>query len=855
MPKFYLYVLSPLVLLGLLSAVAWGQTYEERLEWSNSHDRRTSGGVYRDSIELNFFGKGERFAWYLVKTGAESRELVLVDTEIGSRESAVDPTTFSERLTAASGKECLPSDFGISAIEFSADASTMLFRFNGKRWKWTRETETLEELDVDADQENGVVGLQPLDYVPRSAGGDSTTMEIVNNTDKTLSVFWMDTQGGRVPYGKINPGDTFSQNTYVSHAWLLLDETGNAVAAFQAGDGENKAYVNPDTPVPNLERPRNRANRRRWGNEPRRDFSQSPDGIWSVRLSEDNVVLTQQDSERQWVLTEDGTENNGFSGRVYWSPNSKHFVVMKTERAEQRRVTMIDSAPDDQLQPKELEISYTKPGDQLDHSRPYLFHVPEIDADDSAKPIALGINDALFPNPYDINRFSWREDSSEFTFVYNQRGHQVLRVIAVDAETGEARAMVDETSDTFVCYSQKFFYQMLEDTNEILWMTERDGWNHIVLIDAESGEIKNSVTSGEWVVREVERVDSDARKLWLKISGYHSNQDPYYQHLARVDFDGSNFEVLTDGDGDHDWKFSPEENWLIDRYSRVDMAPVTTLRNLETGDLVCELERADSSELQQTGWILPERFVAKGRDGQTDIHGIIVRPTNFDPTKKYPVLEAIYAGPHSSFTPKSFGRQRGLYEMADMGFIVVKLDGMGTSNRSKKFHDVCWKNLGDSGFPDRILWMKAAAEVHPELDISRVGIWGGSAGGQSALRALLAFGDFYDAAAADCGCHDNRMDKIWWNEQWMGWPIGDHYEQQSNVTQAHRLTGKLLLTVGELDTNVDPASTMQVVDALIKADKDFEMIVFPGAGHGIGSGRYGTRRMKDFFVRSLGGPE
>jgi dipeptidyl aminopeptidase/acylaminoacyl peptidase len=192
--------------------------------------------------------------------------------------------------------------------------------------------------------------------------------------------------------------------------------------------------------------------------------------------------------------------------------------------------------------------------------------------------------------------------------------------------------------------------------------------------------------------------------------------------------------------------------------------------------------------------------------------------------------------------------------MANEGFIVVKLDGMGTSDRSKAFHDVCWQNLGDSGFPDRILWIKAAAADRPEMDIDRVGIWGGSAGGQSALRALLAFGEFYDAAAADCGCHDNRMDKIWWNEQWMGYPIGPHYEQQSNVTHANLLQGKLLLTIGELDTNVDPASTMQVVDALIKADKDFELIVFPGAGHGIGSGKYGTRRMKDFFVRSLGPP-
>jgi dipeptidyl aminopeptidase/acylaminoacyl peptidase len=193
--------------------------------------------------------------------------------------------------------------------------------------------------------------------------------------------------------------------------------------------------------------------------------------------------------------------------------------------------------------------------------------------------------------------------------------------------------------------------------------------------------------------------------------------------------------------------------------------------------------------------------------------------------------------------------------MADLGFIVVKLDGMGTSQRSKAFHDVCWQNLGDSGFPDRILWIQAAARKYAEMDLGRIGIWGGSAGGQSALRALLAHGDFYHAAAADCGCHDNRMDKIWWNEQWMGYPIGPHYEEQSNVTQAHRLQGKLLLTVGELDTNVDPASTMQVANALIAAGKPFELIVFPGAGHGAGSSPYGVRRMMEFFVKSLGDPK
>jgi dipeptidyl aminopeptidase/acylaminoacyl peptidase len=243
--------------------------------------------------------------------------------------------------------------------------------------------------------------------------------------------------------------------------------------------------------------------------------------------------------------------------------------------------------------------------------------------------------------------------------------------------------------------------------------------------------------------------------------------------------------------------------------------------------------------------------VAKGRDGQTDIYGVIYRPSNFDPEKKYPVIEAIYAGPQGSFVPKDFRPFYRPQQMAELGFILVQIDGMGTSNRSKAFQDVCWKNLGDSGFPDRILWIKAAAQKYPCMDITRVGIYGGSAGGQSALRALLAHGDFYFVAAADCGCHDNRIDKIWWNELWMGYPIGPHYAEQSNVTNAHKLTGKLLLTVGELDRNVDPVSTMQVVNALIKAGKDFDLLVVPGANHGIGESPYAARRRKDFFVRHL----
>ncbi|HZD05440.1 MAG TPA: S9 family peptidase, partial [Longimicrobiales bacterium] len=267
-----------------------------------------------------------------------------------------------------------------------------------------------------------------------------------------------------------------------------------------------------------------------------------------------------------------------------------------------------------------------------------------------------------------------------------------------------------------------------------------------------------------------------------------------------------------------------------------------------------ELEQPDASELLATGWRYPEVFTAKGRDGETDIWGIIVRPMNLDPDRKYPVIESIYAGPQGSFVPKDFSTQAGFQSLAELGFIVVQIDGMGTNNRSKAFHDVAWKDLGDAGFPDRILWHRAVAERYPYYDISRVGIYGTSAGGQNALGGLLFHPDFYDAGVAAAGSHDNRMDKIWWNEQWMGWPLGPWYSASSNVDNAWRLQGHLLLIVGELDTNVDPSTTLQVVDRLIEAGKYFDFLMIPGAGHTSG-GAYGADKRNDFFVRYLLGVE
>ena len=574
---------------------------------------------------------------------------------------------------------------------------------------------------------------------------------------------------------------------------------------------------------------------------------ESPDGKWVAFTRDHDVWLRDTKTGEETRLSTNGSEADAYGRGVYWSPDSTKLIAVRTRAGGDRRVTLVESSPRDQLQPKTLDYFYLKPGDPIPLPKPHLFDVG------SGKEIP--VPDDLFPNPWDTRYEHWSPDAERFYFAYNQRGHTVMRVLAIDAGTGAVTPVVNEECKTFFDYADKMYLRYLDGTNEMLWMSERDGWNHLYLIDLTDGKAKN-ITKGEWVVRGVDRVDDDNRVIWFRAMGLYPDQDPYHVHYCRINFDGTGLVRLTAGDGTHNIDYSPDRRFYIDTYSRVDLPPVNELRRTADGKKVCDLEKADAAALLKTGWRYPERFVAKGRDDATDIYGYVVRPSNFDPAETYPVIEAIYAGPHGQHVRKSFTPAPAEQRMAELGFIVVKIDGMGTNWRSKAFHDVCWKNLGDFGFPDRTKWIRAAAAKHPEMDLSKgVGIYGGSAGGQSAMRGMTEYPAFYTVGVADCGCHDNRMDKIWWNELWMSWPVGPHYAAQSNVTNARKLEGKLLLMVGELDRNVDPASTMQVVDALIKADKDFDMLVVPGAGHGAAGSRYGTRRQMDYFVRNLLGVE
>jgi dipeptidyl aminopeptidase/acylaminoacyl peptidase len=527
----------------------------------------------------------------------------------------------------------------------------------------------------------------------------------------------------------------------------------------------------------------------------------SPDGKWVAFIKDSNVFLRPTDGGDSIQLSKTGVEGNAF-GMLSWSADSKALVGFRIEPAEAKDVYRVDSSPMGGGRAKLVTQSYPLPGDKFTAYEPWVFDIAKQSA------VKLETDRIDFGRP----RLRWNKDGRHFTYEKVDRGHQRYRLVEVDSHTGKLRNLIDEKTDTFIWTQHYENVNMptvtwLEKSSELIYVSEKDGWRHLYLLDAASGEQKHEITKGNYVVRGIDRIDEDKRQIWFRACGKNADQDPYFIHHYRVNFDGSDLVALTDANGTHSVQFSPKRKYLVDSYSRVDLPPVHELRRCTDGTLVCKLEEVDVADQKASGWEPPEVFVAKGRDGTTDIWGIIARPRNFDAKKTYPVIESIYAGPQGSFVPKSFAPGRRFSNLTDLGFIVVQIDGMGTANRSKKFHDVCWKNLKDAGFLDRILWHKEVAKKYPYYDISRVGIYGGSAGGQNSTAGVLFHPDFYKVAVSGCGCHDNRMDKASWNEQWMGYPVGPQYSACSNIDNAYRLKGKLLLIVGELDNNVPPEST------------------------------------------------
>ncbi len=595
--------------------------------------------------------------------------------------------------------------------------------------------------------------------------------------------------------------------------------------------------------------------------EPERDRSRRPQKHWMVTDPENeggpvkspdesqeafirnyNVVVKDLATGHERVLTQDGGLGFYYSCYLRWSPDGKKIAVNKLRRAEKRFVSFVESSPKDQLQPKLHTMEYCKPGDEVDYREPRIINL------ETGKVWVPSTE--LFPHQYTLGRLTWMENSRSVLFDYNERGHKVYRVLEMSAETGLVRTVIEETSEKFVTYNRQFRH-LMKGQQEMIWMSERDNHNHLYLYDVEKAKVIRQITKGEWYVRRVLHVDEEAGCIYFTANGMQKGEDPYLIRYYRIGLDGKNLVCLTPEKGNHTAQFSRDRKFLVDTYSLADVPPVTVLRDGFTGEILMEVEKADISALQQAGWQAPEVFHAPGRDGKTEMWGIIQRPSHFDPSKSYPVIEYIYAGPGDAYVPKSFVSYNWTTTaLAEIGFIVVQLDAMGTSYRSKAFEEVCYKNLKDAGLPDRIEWIKAACKKYPYMDADRVGIYGCSAGGQESMTAVLDYPEFYKAAYSACGCHDNRMDKIWWNEQWMGYPVDSAYVESSNVENAHKLSRPLMLVVGEMDDNVDPASTMQVVNALIKANKNFDLLVLPGERHTMG-GAYGEHKRYDFFVRHL----
>ncbi len=566
----------------------------------------------------------------------------------------------------------------------------------------------------------------------------------------------------------------------------------------------------------------------------------SPDSAMVAFVKDRNVWVSRADGSEACQLSFDGTEGFAYV-EIKWSPDGKKLAALRKQEFPERQIILRESRPEDQIQPRYRYLDYAKPGDRLPQSVPALFDV--------ASRKAIPLNRAIPMDQYFLFLGRWSPDSRFFTYEYNQRGHQLYELAAVDAASGRVSTLAKEETDTFVYYYDLWRY-FFKDGKHCLWISERDDWRHLYLIDTHTLEMRQ-LTKGAWNVREIHHVDEKGGFILANANGLASDrgEDPYNKHVIRIDIKTGKVTDLTPENANHAVSFNKEFTTFVDSYSRPDLPATTILRDAKNGKVLTVIQKQDIAKVLDEGFTMPEVFKAKGRDGVTDIWGTIYRPFHFDPAKQYPVVEYIYAGPHDSHVDKNFmAYPPRFYRLLELGFIVVTIDGMGTDNRSKSFQDVAWRDLKDAGFPDRIRWIQDAAKKYPYMNLDKVGIYGYSAGGQNAMAALLFHPEFYKVGVALCGCHDNRMDKIWWNEQWMGYPIGPWYGESSNVDNAWRLEGKLLLINGEMDDNVDPASTLQVVAELIKNKKDFEQLYIPGYSHNLGAD-WITRRIYEFFYR------
>ena len=600
----------------------------------------------------------------------------------------------------------------------------------------------------------------------------------------------------------------------------------------------------------------------------------SPDGKWTVFIRNDNLWVRDVATGEERELTTDGAKDYGYatdnagwtrSGRpvVAWSPDS---TKIATFRQDQRRVGEMYLVETKVGHPALQAWKYPLPGDEVvSMIERVVIHV------DGSRVVRLEMapdqhrstfSDDIKARGGVLGDIEWSPDGKRLVFVSTSRDHKRAIVREADPDTGRVRDVFEETAATyFESGSDPGNWRFLAASNEIIWYSERDNWAHFYLYDLETGRLKNRITSGEWPVLRLLRVDEKTRRITFLAGGREEGRDPYFRHLYSVGLDGGGIRLLTPEDADHDVALSPSGLFFIDNYSRVDVPQVSVLRDAG-GRLVLTLEKADISGLLAAGWKPPVPITVKARDGRTDLYGLMFRPTDFDPAKKYPIINNIYPGPQTgSVRSRSFLPAHGdAQALAELGFVVVQIDGTGTPGRSKAFHDASYGDMGDNTLPDQVAGMKELARRHPWIDIDRAGIYGHSGGGYATCAAMFRFPDFFKVGVSQAGNHDNRGYEDDWGEKWQGLLVAgaegtSNYDDQANQTHAVNLEGKLLLAHGTMDGNVPPYLTLLVVDELIKANKDFDLILFPNRSHGFGNEPYMVRRRWDYFVRHLLGAE
>jgi dipeptidyl aminopeptidase/acylaminoacyl peptidase len=599
----------------------------------------------------------------------------------------------------------------------------------------------------------------------------------------------------------------------------------------------------------------------------------SPDGKRAVFIRDWNLWMRDVATGRETQLTKDGvkdfgyaTDNAGWASSdrpiLVWSPDSKKIATYQQDQRNVGEMYLVNT----QVGHPELRVQkYPLPGDSVIP----MIHRVIIDVSAEAPkmvriqlpadPHRSTLCDNIACRGGEWSDVEWYPDGSHLAFVSTSRDHkhEVLRV--ADATSGAVRQVLEETVATqFESGNGRVNWHVLPASNEVIWFSERDNWGQLYLYDLNTGKLKQQITTGEGNVTQLLRVDEKTRTLYFQGVGKEQGRDPYFRHFYKIGMDGKNLTLLTPEDADHDVGLSPSGRFFIDNYSRPEMPTVSVVRNAD-GKGIVELEKMDISRLVASGWKPPMPITVKARDGKTDLYGLMYVPTNLDSTKKYPIINHIYPGPQTgSVGSRSFNPTRGdAQSLAELGFVVVEIDGMGTPWRSKSFHDAYYGNMGDNTLPDQVAGMKELASRYKWIDIDRAGIYGHSGGGFATADAMFRYPDFFKVGISESGNHDNRVYEDDWGERYQGLETrgpngGSNYDDAANQNIAKNLKGKLLLAHGTLDNNVPPNNTLLVVDALIKANKDFDLLMLPNQAHGYASeSNYMTRRRWDYFVKNL----